>query len=87
MADQLAPYLGEKGCIQLIQSFLDPQLMVRHPEPLQKLVLEGSYHGQEREEKMVDHLHQLFTSSEQIGEDFGQFQIYAGCQQLLNILI
>ena len=77
MGGQLAPYLGEKGCIRLIQCFLDPELMICHPEspkPFQESVLGGNYHRLDREGKKNDHLYQLFTPNEhqQIGEDFGQ---------------
>ena len=79
MGGQLAPYLGEEGCIRLIQCFLNPELMICRPEPLQDLVLGGSYRtlvlGREGK---IDHLYQLFTPNEhqQTGEDFGQCLVY-----------
>ena len=71
---KLAPYLQEKGCIRLIQCFLNPKLMLCHsesPNPLQEdhCVLEL-----EREGKKIDPLHQLFVQSEHkpIGESVVQ---------------
>ena len=81
MEDQLAPYLGEKGCIRLIQCFLNPQLMLRHPEPPKPLWEQVPWvrqrHRVERDGKKIDHLFELFTN-QQIGEDFGKCQIYYG---------
>ena len=56
---KLAPYLQEEGYIQLIQCFLNPQLMLCCPESLTTM------------KKEIDPIHQLFVPSEhqQIGED------------------
>ena len=84
MGDQLAPYLGEKGCIRLIQCFLNPELMICHPEspkPLKDLVLGSSYHRLDREGKKIDHLYQLFIPIEhqQIGEISVNAWFTTGC--------
>ena len=88
MADELAPYLGEEGCIRLMQCFLNPQLMLCHlesPKPLWELVAEGTKPKLEREEKEIDLLYQLFIPKEhqQIGEDFGQCQVYYSLLEFL----
>ena len=67
MKDQLAPYLGEEGCIQLIQCFLEPELMICHPELLKSLW--DPWSGRvEGDENKIDHLFELFTN-QQIGKD------------------
>ena len=81
MGNQLAPYLGEEGCIRLIQCFLNTKLMICHlesPKPLQDLVFGGSYRRLDREVKKIDHLYQLFTPNEHqpVGEDFSQCLVY-----------
>ena len=74
ISDSLAPYFGEEGCIQLIQCFLNPKLMVCHVEfsnPLQKNTPESGdgHHTLERRGKTTDLLYQLFVPGEtqQIG--------------------
>ena len=67
---KLAPYLQEKGCIRLIQCFLNPKLMLCHSEtsnPLQ----EDNHCTLEREGRKIDPLHQLFMQGEhkQIGKN------------------
>ena len=82
IGNKLAPYIGEEGCIRLIQCFLNPQLMLCHPEPPKPLseMVPGAKprHTVDREEKKIDHLYQFFTRNEhqQIGEDFGRCQVY-----------
>ena len=58
---KLAPYLQEEGYIQLIQCFLNPQLMLCCPESITTT------------KKKIDPIHQLFVLSEhqRIGEDIG----------------
>ena len=72
MEDQLAPYLGDEACIRLIQCFLDPELMLCHPEPPKPLseLVPGARRcdNVERNEKKIDHLFELFTN-QQIGKD------------------
>ena len=70
MGDQLATYLCEEGCIRLIQCFLNPQLMLCHPEspnPLHvlELVPRGGHLTLERRGKKVDPLYQLFMPTNQ----------------------
>ena len=81
MEDQLAPYLGEKRCIRLIQCFLNPQLMFCHPEPPKSLWEQvpgvRQRHRVERDGKSIDHLFELFTNQE-MGEDVGKCQTYYG---------
>ena len=81
IGNELAPYLGKEGCVRLIQCFLNPKLMLCHPESpraLWELVHEGRKPKLEREEKKIDFLYQLFTPNEhqQIGEGFGHYQVY-----------
>ena len=82
IGNELAPYIGEEGCIRLIQCFLNPQLMLCHPEPPKPLsvMVSGAKprHTVDREEKKIDHLYEFFTRNEhqQIGEDFGRCQVY-----------
>ena len=79
MGGQLATYLREEGYIRLIQCFLNPQLMLCHPEspnplredtPVLELVPGVGHRTLERKGKKVDPLHQLFmpTSQQQMGE-------------------
>ena len=79
MGGQLSTYLREEGYIRLIQCFLNPQLMLCHPEspnplredtPVLELVAGGGHRTLERRGKKVDPLYQLFmpTNHQQIGE-------------------
>ena len=54
MENQLKFYIGEKGCIRLIQCFLNPELMLNSPES-PKL---------KSKDKKIDPIHQLFVPSE-----------------------
>ena len=89
MENQLAPILKEKGCIRLIQCFLNPELMFCCPEspnPLQEnapvieLVPGGGHRILERRGKKIDPLHQLFKASEH--EQIGRYVcITANCDE------
>ena len=74
MGNQLAPYLKEKGCIRLIQCFLNPKLMLCHSETPNSFQEDHSALGLEREGKKTDPLHQLFMQREHkhIGENVVQ---------------
>ena len=74
MEEQLAPYLEEEGCIRLIQCFLDPELMLCHPESPKSLWDPWSYRA-ERDENKIDHLFELFTN-QKIGMYVGKCQVY-----------
>ena len=71
---KLGPYLQEKGCIRLIQCFLNPKLMLCHSETSNPLQEDHCVLGLEREGKKIDSLYQLFMQSEhkQIGENVVQ---------------
>ena len=77
MEDKLAPYLQEKGCIRLIQCFLNPKLMLCHSESPNSLQEDHSVLELEREGKKIDPLHQLFVQSEHkpIGESVVQCRV------------
>ena len=54
MENQLKFYIGEKGCIRLIQCFLNPEMMLNHLE----------FPTPKRKDKKIDPIHQLFVSSD-----------------------
>lgn len=85
MEDQLAPYLGQKGCIRLIQCFLNPQMMLCRPESPQRLsdlVFTEGHRRSERGGEEIDLLHQLFIPSEnhQLGENVVHCCVAMGLQ-------
>ena len=62
-------YLREDGYIRLIQCFLNPELMLKKPEPpnvlrddqpVMELLPGGGYRPRHQEGKLADPLHQLF---------------------------
>ena len=86
MGNQLAPYLQEEGYVRLIQCFLNPKLLLSHPEspnplqddtPVLELVPGGGHRRLERGGKKIDPLYLLFMPNEhqQNGENVGQWCI------------
>ena len=77
MKEQLAPYIEEEGCIRLIQCFLDPELMLCHPESPKSLWNQWSYRAERNEEK-IDYLFELFTN-QHIGKDASNARFTTKC--------